>query len=261
MTIRRFLTQALVVVCALSLPMLAGAQALVNAPSSPSAPRSVAPKTYGTAVTSYADVGEWEFTPIDSGTLYSDVQVSGTPAALKFATAGHLSFQAPLHLPSGAVLQSIELDACDSNTNHHVYGGAFHCDHVTGLCTEIGDQMNSSSSMSDPCQSYVQDVSGLAYMVDNAGDRMVLQVVTTAGDDTTSLAGMRVGYKLQVSPPPATADFADVPPSHPFFQYIEALVKSGITAGCGGGNYCPDVPLTRGQMAVFLAKALGLQFP
>jgi hypothetical protein len=27
------------------------------------------------------------------------------------------------------------------------------------------------------------------------------------------------------------------------------------------GNFCPDGPLTRGQMAVFLSKALGLQFP
>ena len=71
---------------------------------------------------------------------------------------------------------------------------------------------------------------------------------------------MRVFYKLSVSPAPATATFGDVPTSHPFFQFIEALVKSGITAGCGGGNYCPDAALTRGQMAVFLSKGLGLHF-
>jgi hypothetical protein len=63
-----------------------------------------------------------------------------------------------------------------------------------------------------------------------------------------------------VSPAPATATFGDVPTSHPFFRYVEALVASGITAGCGGGNYCPDAALTRGQMAVFLSKALGLHF-
>jgi hypothetical protein len=63
-----------------------------------------------------------------------------------------------------------------------------------------------------------------------------------------------------VSPAPGSATFGDVPTSHPFFQFIEALVASGITAGCGGGNYCPDAPLTRGQMAVFLSKALGLHF-
>jgi len=52
-----------------------------------------------------------------------------------------------------------------------------------------------------------------------------------------------------------------VPTSSPQFQFIEALYASGVTAGCGSGNYCPDAPLTRGQMAVFLAKALGLQWP
>ena len=31
--------------------------------------------------------------------------------------------------------------------------------------------------------------------------------------------------------------------------------------GCGSGNYCPDANLTRGQMAVFLSKAMGLHFP
>jgi hypothetical protein len=52
-----------------------------------------------------------------------------------------------------------------------------------------------------------------------------------------------------------------VPTNHPFFQFVEALAASGITAGCGNGNFCPDAPLTRGQMAVFLSKALGLHWP
>ncbi len=70
-----------------------------------------------------------------------------------------------------------------------------------------------------------------------------------------------VSWTRQVSPAPATATFGDVPTNHPFFQFVEALAKSGTTGGCGAGNYCPDAPLTRGQMAVFLAKALGLQWP
>ena len=72
--------------------------------------------------------------------------------------------------------------------------------------------------------------------------------------------GVRLYYKLQVSPAPAQATFNDVPTGHPFFQFVEALVASGITAGCGNGNYCPDNPVTRGQMAVFIAKALGLHW-
>ena len=42
---------------------------------------------------------------------------------------------------------------------------------------------------------------------------------------------------------------------------ILPFAKSGITGGCGAGNYCPNQPLTRGQMAVFLAKGLGLSWP
>ena len=55
---------------------------------------------------------------------------------------------------------------------------------------------------------------------------------------------------------PAVATFNDVPTSHPFFQYVEALAASGITGGCGNGNYCPNNTVTRQQMAVFLLKAL-----
>jgi hypothetical protein len=56
------------------------------------------------------------------------------------------------------------------------------------------------------------------------------------------------------------ASFQDVPPGHPFFRFIEALKASGITSDCQISRplFCPDQPLTRGQMAVFLSTALGL---
>jgi hypothetical protein len=49
--------------------------------------------------------------------------------------------------------------------------------------------------------------------------------------------------------------------SHPYHRFIEALAAAGISGGCGGGLYCVDNPITRGEMAVFLAAALGLHFP
>jgi hypothetical protein len=42
---------------------------------------------------------------------------------------------------------------------------------------------------------------------------------------------------------------------------VEALAAAGITGGCGPGSYCPASPVSRGEMAVFLATALGLHFP
>jgi IPT/TIG domain/S-layer homology domain len=59
-------------------------------------------------------------------------------------------------------------------------------------------------------------------------------------------------------PPPCTpGTFPDVAcPSNPFAPWIEELFERGITGGCGNGNYCPNNPVTRQQMAVFLLKAL-----
>ncbi len=39
---------------------------------------------------------------------------------------------------------------------------------------------------------------------------------------------------------------------------IETLAGTGITKGCASDRYCPDEPVTRGQMAAFLVRALGL---
>jgi hypothetical protein len=56
---------------------------------------------------------------------------------------------------------------------------------------------------------------------------------------------------------PCTARFADVPVGNPFCAFIERLADDGITGGCGGENFCPNAPVTRGQMAVFIVAALG----
>jgi hypothetical protein len=59
-------------------------------------------------------------------------------------------------------------------------------------------------------------------------------------------------------PPPAVGLFADVPAASPFARFIERLAARKITAGCGGGNFCPGDPVTRGQMAAFLVKTFHL---
>ena len=60
-------------------------------------------------------------------------------------------------------------------------------------------------------------------------------------------------------PPPCAGVFPDVPCPDGFaVDWIERLAAEGVTAGCGGGAYCPDAPNTRGQMAPFLVKTFGL---
>ncbi len=60
-------------------------------------------------------------------------------------------------------------------------------------------------------------------------------------------------------PPPCTGMFGDVACPSSFADWIEQLAAENITGGCGGGNYCPGNPNTRGQMAVFIVKTFNLQ--
>lgn len=78
---------------------------------------------------------------------------------------------------------------------------------------------------------------------------------------SVSFGAAVVVWRRTVSPAPAVARFTDVPTSHPQFRFVEALVASGITGGCSSDKFCPDASVTRGQIAVFLAVALGLHFP
>ncbi len=55
--------------------------------------------------------------------------------------------------------------------------------------------------------------------------------------------------------------FIDVPIGSLFFGDIEWLAGEGITKGCNpptNDRFCPDQPVTRGQMAAFLTRALDL---
>ena len=63
------------------------------------------------------------------------------------------------------------------------------------------------------------------------------------------------------APPPASGVFLDVPPQNPFAPWIEQLAAEGVTAGCGGSEFCPEGANTRGQMAVFIAKTFQLAVP
>jgi copper-binding protein NosD len=71
---------------------------------------------------------------------------------------------------------------------------------------------------------------------------------------------LRAKHGAGYDPPPATGMFTDVPLSHPFVEWIEQLAREGITGGCSVSppQYCPEVGVTRGQMAVFLVRAFNL---
>ncbi len=72
---------------------------------------------------------------------------------------------------------------------------------------------------------------------------------------------LKTEHGSSYAPPMCTGVFGDVPCPSLFANWIERLAAEGVTAGCGGGNYCPDAAVTRAQMAVFLTKTFNLPLP
>ncbi len=51
--------------------------------------------------------------------------------------------------------------------------------------------------------------------------------------------------------------FSDVPTGSTFHNDIAAIAAAGLTDGCTATTYCPNSPVTRGQMAAFLRRGGG----
>jgi hypothetical protein len=85
------------------------------------------------------------------------------------------------------------------------------------------------------------------------------QIVFDAGSPGTTMVCTVVESNGGCASPTATkriqVDFLDMPPSNTFHDFVNTVARNGVTAGCGGGNYCGTAPVTRAQMAVFLLKA------
>jgi hypothetical protein len=183
-------------------------------------------------------------------------------------------YLSPLPLPEGASITQICLYANDSDPGAFEYAQVYLSaiklvpgGESPATLTIPGSSVLSSSDIgygyycTDPFSYTLRgriDVDGDGNL-DSAVHYLSLYL-PDASQNTLGFGGVRITWKRQVSPPPATPTFGDVPASDLAFQYIEALAASGITAGCSATNYCPDANLTRRQMAVFLAKPLGLHW-
>jgi ELWxxDGT repeat protein len=66
---------------------------------------------------------------------------------------------------------------------------------------------------------------------------------------------LRAVHGPAYAPPAATGSrFSDVPIEYWAASWVEQLAREGLTAGCGDGHYCPDGPVTRAEMAIFLTR-------
>ena len=209
---------------------------------------------YGVNGVSTLVVGAWDMQVANSGDTWSCCALTNLHRWL--TNGGPLLGE--VHLPQGAQILAIELESCDTSTNQGNRVFLYRVP-VGGGAIELAS-IDTGNVAAPGCGTMAVDLAS-PETVENNTNRYSTFSFTGNLDSTTTLGAVRIFYKLQVSPAPATATFNDVPTSDPAFQFIEALVASGVTAGCGSGNYCPDAPLTRRQMAVFMSKALGLHWP
>jgi S-layer family protein len=235
---------------------VAGLKAEVLTPMEVSEPRY---EPWGTTTAAVKVIHGLSFQESDSGMTFS---YSGATTHRFRTGGGFLWFDAALaDLPAGAQLVGLELEGCDTNASQHA--SALLVRHASPAGGNTIVATVSSGDAATPGCAFFGGPANLpaGEFVNNTANNYFVRVELSAADATTSVGAVRLYYKLRVSPAPAVASFADVPTTNGFFRFVEALAASGITGGCGGGNFCPDTPVTRGQMAVFLATALGLHFP
>ena len=210
----------------------------------------VEPKEFGVQDQTYRVYHATEFAGDKFvGSIYTD-NLGRTPISPDYDT----HYYTTLDLPAGAVIDAIGL-----NSSTDING-------IIGF--ELWQRNRDGSKVSlvafsVPAHSWRTDFAELLNIpiADHVDKEYVMDVENASSPDDQFFGWVEVHWHRTVSPAPATATFADVPPSHPFFQFIEAITEAGITAGCGGGNFCPDQAITRKQEAAFISKALGLHWP
>lgn len=67
---------------------------------------------------------------------------------------------------------------------------------------------------------------------------------------------LRVRFGASYAPTAfSNSPFGDVAVDHPFRDWIRQLREEKITDGCAANAFCPENPVTRGQMAIFVMRA------
>ncbi len=181
-------------------------------------------------------------------------------------------FVAPVTLPTGAGIGFLGLYAddvvsSDVRATLHLLRGRG-CTMIFGLCQlpvpPSATVLAFVQSGGSPGYQYVSTALNPLHTVDNNvlqnGSHYVIWVTGEPSSPFAQIAfrGVDIWWKRQISAAPGSARFTDVPTNAQLFREVEALAESGITLGCTPTTFCPDAPLTRRQMAAFLARALGL---
>lgn len=243
---------------------IAAAQTTPSATRRPTTQR--APDEFGTQDYTVTTISSMGFSAFPASGATDSGFGTGLRQFIPFDTGGAFSgyWMASVNIPSGAVIDFVGLESATSS-HDGIFLAKLAITDRYGNYTDLLEVPSTVHSGGGWDTDYNAAALGyqLARNVHNQLMMEVVQYTDVNASPTVDFGWVEIWWHRVVSPAPASADFNDVPTTHPFFQYIEALKASGITGGCQASPplYCPDNPVTRGQMAVFLSKALGLHWP
>jgi len=225
------------------------------------------PNQFGLQCCQILQIPSSSFTLVETSVIYgwSNYDLGYITAAV----GGGGDLWAPVTLPSGAALDYLDLYYWDTDPANDICATLWAYTGPTFYGDPPGETLIATTCSSGSSGYGYAPIAASGTISNNvfynpgAGQYVVVVHMTPYTTPQLGFKAVDIWWHRQVSPAPGTATFNDVPTSHPFFQFVEALAASGITAGCQASPplYCPDAPLTRKQMAAFLAKGYGLYWP
>jgi hypothetical protein len=204
---------------------------------------------YGIADYSFISISASGFAP--NGSNISGIDFSGN----KSYTSGNTIQYANVELPQGANIDGMTVWGTDGDAASNILFELRRFN-IESPATSVVVASHTSSGTGNVA---LFVASAVTEHVDNY--RRNYGVWVNNSSSLNSFRGVTIWFHRRILPAPASASFEDVPTGHGFFQFVEALKASGITTGCTDAtHFCPDLAVTRGQMAAFLARALGLHW-
>ncbi len=221
------------------------------------------------AVGAVAPTGVWA--PFSSTGRYVDLVAPGV-AVLTTARGGHYvagngtSLSAPFVTAAAAMLRAkdgaltptqLRRLLIDSATDAGPAGWDPRFGHGV---VDPGAALQAIAGPPAPCFSDIDDLTladqierlGLAGITDGCAVRRFCPAqAVTRGQMATFLS-------RTISQPTTDADFFTDDDASPHQTGINRLALANIARGCSGTRFCPNTPVTRGQMAAFIARALDL---
>lgn len=208
-----------------------------------------------------ATFSNWSATAVDVGAPGQEILTTTLTELGSYATVNGTSFSAPITAGAASLMMALNPDLTAEQTIRLLGSLSDPLPALAGR-TVYGGRVNAGNAVyaaryRDTIDSiFLPDVVWLSR-------RGITRGCTPAGDQycpngTVTRGQMAAFLNRTFVLPAATTDHFDDDQGSIFEDDINRVAEAGITLGCGERTYCPDAGVTRGAMAAFLSRALGL---